>query len=272
MSLFAVDPQKCKHDGICVAVCPQKLIAINDQLPAPIERAEKQCINCGHCVAACPHGALTLNTMTPGECIEVNRKLLPSAEQVKHFLTARRSNRVYKNQPVERAILADIIDTARYAPTGVNLQPVNWLVIEDTSEVNRLAGLVIDWMRFVVKEEPEKARSLGMKRLVDNWDSGVDRICRGAPHVIVAHAAEAIISAQQSCTIALTYLELAALANGLGACWAGYFYAAANFYPPMKNALALPEGHQCFGAMLVGYPQYQYYRIPSRKKAAIIWR
>ncbi|OPX87079.1 nitroreductase family protein [Pelotomaculum sp. PtaB.Bin117] len=272
MSLFAVDHQKCKHDGICAAVCPQKLIAINDQLPAPIERAEKQCINCGHCMAACPYGALTLKTMVPEKCIEVNRKLLPTAEQVKHLLTSRRSIRAYKNRSVERAVLADIIDTARYAPTGVNLQPVNWLVIEDNSEVKRLAGLVIDWMRFVIKEEPEKARSLGMQRLVDDWDSGVDRICRGAPHVIVAHAAEAIISAQQSCTIALTYLELAAFANGLGACWAGYFNAAANFYPPMKNALVLPEGHQCFGAMLVGYPQYQYYRIPLRKKAAITWR
>jgi nitroreductase len=36
-----------------------------------------------------------------------------------------------------------------------------------------------------------------------------------------------------ACAIALTYLELATYSLGLGACWAGYFSAAAAFYPPM---------------------------------------
>jgi len=273
-NLFEIDPNKCKQDGICAAECPLKLITLNekDKLPTPVDRAEKQCINCGHCVTVCPHGAFTLKTMTPEECAPVNKELLPSADQAKHFLTARRSIRTFKKQPVDRATLSDIIDTARYAPTGMNMQPVKWLVIEDANEVNRLAGLVIDWMRHIIKEKPEMAKSMNMNRFVAAWDNGEDRICRGAPHVIVAHAPEVIANAQSSCTIALTYLELAAFSKGLGACWAGFFNRAANLYPPMTEALQLPEGHQCFGAMMVGYPQYQYHRIPLRKKAAIIWR
>ncbi|OPY58543.1 MAG: Ferredoxin-1 [Pelotomaculum sp. PtaU1.Bin035] len=273
-NLFEIDPNKCKHDGICVAACPSKLITLNeeDKLPIPIDRAEKQCFNCGHCVAVCPYGAFTLNTMDPEECAPVNKKLLPTADQAKLFLTARRSIRTYKTQPVDRATLSEIIDTARYAPTGHNLQPVNWLVIEDAGEISRLAGLVIDWMRYMIKEQPDIAKSMHLKRFVADWDNGDDKICRGAPHVIVAHAPKAIASAQSACTIALTYLELAAFSKGLGACWAGYFGAAASHYPPMAEALNLPDGHQCFGAMMVGYPQYRYHRIPLRKKAAITWR
>jgi len=273
-NLFEIDLEKCKRDGICAAVCPLKLITVSeeDKLPLPIDKAEKQCIRCGQCVAACPYGAFSLNVMKPEECAPFDAKLLPSPEQAKSFLTSRRSIRVYKKQPVDRETLADIIDTARYAPTAVNIQPVKWLVIENADEVNRLAGLVVDWMRNVIKEDPELAKGLGMKRFVADWEAGEDRICRGAPHLIIAHANGAIAAAQSSCTIALTYLELAAFSKGLGACWAGFFHRAATLYPPITQALNLPEGHQVFGAMLVGYPRYRYYCIPQRKKAAVTWR
>ncbi len=50
MSLFTIDQEKCKHDGICAAECPMRLIELKDKasLPAPIEAAEELCINCGH--------------------------------------------------------------------------------------------------------------------------------------------------------------------------------------------------------------------------------
>ncbi|KAF1085795.1 Ferredoxin-1 [Sporotomaculum syntrophicum] len=296
-NLLKIDPQKCNHDGICTEVCPLQLITLNikDNLPIPVEQAEKQCIRCGHCVVICPTGALALETIKPGElcvdqdgslyygpvstqtmkpedCGQFDASLLPSPEQVRHFLSTRRSIRVYKTDPVDRVALSSIIDIACYAPTARNSQPVNWLVIENSREVNFLSGLTIEWMRQVITNEPEMAQSMNLKRLVNDWDKGIDRICHGAPHVIIAHAQSNLPSAQTSCTIALTYLELAAFSAGIGACWAGYFNAAANFYPPMHEALCLPEGHQCFGAMLIGYPRYPYHRIPVRKKANVAWR
>ena len=53
----------------------------------------------------------------------------------------------------------------------------------------------------------------------------IDGICRDAPHVIIAHGPEINPTSQASCTIALTYLELAAallpvaqeIAHGLSA-------------------------------------------------------
>jgi len=78
--------------------------------------------------------------------------------------------------------------------------------------------------------------------------------------------------AKDSCTIALTYLELFATSMGLGCCWAGYFNAATVSFPPMKEALSLPDGHQCFGSMMAGYPEFGYHRLPLRKPPEIIWR
>ncbi|MBW1867368.1 MAG: nitroreductase family protein, partial [Deltaproteobacteria bacterium] len=97
-------------------------------------------------------------------------------------------------------------------------------------------------------------------------------ILRNAPVVIIAHAAKDDFSAPTSSIIALTYLELAATSMGLGCCWAGYFHAAATTFPPMMDALPLPEGHQCMGSMMVGYPKFRYYRLPLRKPPEITWR
>ncbi|NQU15281.1 MAG: nitroreductase family protein [Desulfobacteraceae bacterium] len=92
--------------------------------------------------------------------------------------------------------------------------------------------------------------------------------------MIVAHGPNdlPIPASGSGCTIALTTLELAAPSFGLGACWGGYFNATANNYPPLRQALDLPENHDPYGAMMIGYPTYGYHRIPLRKDPDIKWR
>jgi len=274
MSLFTIDQKECRRDGLCVAECPAKIIEIigKEGFPTPIAGAEEICIHCGHCVSICPHGALSLKTMSPKDCLPVQKELLLGPEHCEHFLRSRRSIRNYKEKRAPRDLLQKLIETARYAPTGHNSQSVHWLVIEDPAEVRRLGGLVADWMRSLLAERAEFALSMHMDRVVDAWDKGIDRILRGAPHLVVAHGLSTLPASQSSCFIALTYLELAAPSLGLATCWAGYFTAAANFYPPMQEALALPQGHLLYGAAMVGYPKYSYQRMPPRNKPEISWR
>jgi nitroreductase len=114
--------------------------------------------------------------------------------------------------------------------------------------------------------------ALHLDAVVAAWDKGHDRFCRRAPHLIVAHAAKTDPTAPAAATIALTYLDLAAVSRGLGACWAGYFNVAANLWPPLKEALGLPEGHVSLGAMMVGRPKYRYRRLPLRNEPQVVWR
>ena len=72
--------------------------------------------------------------------------------------------------------------------------------------------------------------------------------------------------------IAQTYLELAGSAFGLGACWMGLVDMTANTWPPLKQLLALPEGHVVFGTMAIGHPDIRYAHIPPRKALRAAWR
>ena len=100
-------------------------------------------INCGHCVAICPSGAMSHVTMRPEECPPVRSDWSFGPEQVEHFLRSRRSIRAYKKKPVGKEILNRLINIARFAPSGHNLQPVQWLVIYDSDHVQRLGQVVL---------------------------------------------------------------------------------------------------------------------------------
>jgi len=42
---------------------------------------------------------------------------------------------------------------------------------------------------------------------------------------------------------------------------------AAAQRPPRQQALTLPDGLACFGAMMIGYPACDFHRPPLRKEA-----
>ena len=274
MPLFSIDEKKCKRDGICAAECPAQIIIQKDKnsFPELLEHGEEFCINCGHCVAVCPHDALTLATMPLSACLPIEKDGLPDPGAAKQFLLTRRSIRQYKKMPVPRKLLAELIDVARYAPTGSNKQQVHWIVFQNPDEVHHLAALVIDFMKMMLPLTTDEAAIKRFRRIVHAWDNGRDRIMRGAPHLIVTHSPTDLSFPASDCAIALSYLELYAYARGLGTCWAGYFTAAAGLHEPLIKALNLPAGHQCFGAVMLGYPQYRYQRIPGRNEPLITWR
>lgn len=273
MASLLVDEEKCNKCGMCVAECPFFIIQMLEKgsVPAWVGEVEAVCINCGHCIAVCPTGALELSSMPLEKCVPIIREFKATPEQLEQFLKSRRSIRAYKEKPVEHEKLAKLIDIARYAPSGHNDQPVQWLIIEQRDTVKELARMTVDWVgKQLIQRDPAF-----FKRLLANWDSGIDVITRGAPHLVIAHAEKDSVPTggnMADCYIALTYLELAAHSMGLGACWAGFLQLAAVLDPAVTQTLRLPEGHVSFGAMMIGYPKYRFSRIPVRNDAKVIWR
>ena len=63
--LHVIDNDRCKGCGLCVIVCPKKVLEISDQVntkgyfPAYQARPE-DCIHCAMCCTMCPDVAITI--------------------------------------------------------------------------------------------------------------------------------------------------------------------------------------------------------------------
>ena len=271
MNLFTIDEKLCARDGICVAECPAFVIEMKtkESFPTVTDGGETRCINCGHCVAVCPHRAFSLTRMSVDQCTPIDDKLTLSGDQIEQFLRARRSIRTYKTQDVDTKTLTRLMDITRYAPTGSNSQQVQWLIVPTREKVVQLTALAVDWMRNAIEEKHPIAEAYQMAGIVHAWDNGIDIISRGAPVLVITHGPDTYPVMTIDSTIAISYLDLAAPSFGLGCCWAGFFMAAAGFWPPLAEAMNLPEGHKPFGAMMVGHPKFRYHRLPMRDEAKV---
>jgi nitroreductase len=108
--------------------------------------------------------------------------------------------------------------------------------------------------------------------MVAAWDMGYDGILRNAPNLIVASAPKEASNGLVDCAIALAYLEMAALARGLGTCWAGLLQAAMLNTPALVKKIGLPGEHTAHYPMMIGYPKVKYYRLPERNQPPIHWK
>jgi nitroreductase/NAD-dependent dihydropyrimidine dehydrogenase PreA subunit len=271
--MLTIDVNLCKRDGLCVDECPVSIITMKDRdsVPEAVEGAEDSCLRCGHCVAVCPHGALSHDAVPLASCPEIDRDLAIDSTQAVQFLRSRRSVRVFKDQPVARDTIEQLIRIASYGPTGSNLQLVEWLVFNDRDRLHELAALTVDWMREALRKNATAAPPY-MARLIDAWDAGHDVILRNAPAVVVGMVHSDARNGLVDTTIALTYLDLAAPTFGLGTCWAGLLQGAMVNWPAVKQAMGIGEDYPFHYPMMIGFNRSRYYRLPERKSPRITWR
>jgi len=255
--------------------CPTGIIQLNkegDGFPVVVAETEAFCLKCGHCVAICPHGALDNSKVPQSTCPEISRGLTVDTDQAIQFLRSRRSIRHYKNCSMERDTIESLIKVARYAPTAGNSQLVQWNVFTDPAELKTIAEQTVDCLQDIVAKQPEETYPAYFPLILDGWDKGFDAILRGAPSLIVASAPQENPSGLVDVSIALSYLELLAMPMGLGTCWAGLVRRALATWKPLQETIGLPDGHVHYYLMTLGYPKFEYHRLPERKEPVIKWR
>lgn len=267
MNLVNIDHHKCQRDGYCVKACPSELLFLDeDGFPVYDRSPGKRCIFCGHCVAVCPHDAIAHRKVPQAKSEVIDPTLGVAPEALANLMKTRRSIRSFKSKIVPEELIRKAIDLTRWAPTAVNRQQVQWLIIRDPAAIKKIRGLIIDFLR--------EANGPGAPyaTFIESCEKGRDPILRGAPHLAIAHSRVDWPWGPIDSTIALTHFDLAANAYGLGTCWAGLLMMAYENCPALAKALALPDGQKICGAMMFGYPAFSYRRIPVRAEAKIEMR
>lgn len=273
MGLLKIDESKCKKDSICAQECMAAIIKLSKKgYPEIAPGREGMCMLCGHCVAVCPQGALSHESIPRDDCPPLKKELLIDAAQAAQFLRSRRSIRFYQDRPVEREKIQKLIEVARYAPTGSNSQLVEWLVLSEKDLLHKIAGLTVDWLRGVLRDDPRLAAvSPYLPLMVAAWDLGFDPVLRNAPVLVIATAPKEAITGQVDMTLALSYLDLLAPTMGLGTCWAGVLQMALQVQPSLREILGMPKEYPHQYPMMLGYTKMKYFRLPERRPPKVTY-
>ncbi len=152
-------------------------------------------------------------------------------------LKTRRSVRVFADRPVDRRILEDLVDCARLAPSARNVQPWEFVVVDDRQKLRELAALT-DHGRFIAQAP-----------------ACIVVLCQTTKYYLEDGSA------------ATENLLLAAHAYGLGACW-----VAGDKKPYAGSVLALlgaPHGYKLVSMVALGYPAEEP-RVEKRPLAEVL--
>lgn len=141
----------------------------------------------------------------------------------------RRSIREYKEDPIPEDALLRILEAARLAPSGKNLQPWKFIVVKDKGLRQRLAQASAE--QFFIAKAPVIVVACGfpddcyerMGRYMRSWSVDV--------------------------AIALEHLILQAQEEGFGTCWIGSFEEK-----DVKSILNIPEEVKVLALTPLGYP------------------
>ncbi|NIO49106.1 MAG: nitroreductase [Candidatus Aminicenantes bacterium] len=150
--------------------------------------------------------------------------------KVLEVIQKRRSIRKYKDDPIPEEGLLRVLEAARLAPSGKNLQPWKFIVVKDKVLKEKLARASAG--QFFIAKAP------------------IIIVGCGFPDSCYARMGRYMKSWSVDVTIALEHLILQAQEEGLGTCWIGSFEEE-----EVKAILHVPEEVKVLALTPLGYPK-----------------
>lgn len=288
MAVIRIDEASCTLCGACVALCTGRVFGREGGQVRVVDA--DACWLCGHCVAACPTDAILHEAFPIEECPAPGHALLPSPDQLVAVLRERRSMRAFKDRPVPREVIRELLDQARWAPSANNAQPVDWLVFDDPQRIADLSARAVrvlaDTARLLrsplvrplltllygadrVRQGLESVPRF--ERLAERHARGEDPIFFGAPAVLVAHVPTGEYFGRDDAVYAAYNVMLVGSRMGLGTCQIGYFTLALDRSRDLRRALGLPSDRKPEVTLVLGYPRFRFRRLLPRRRPEIVW-
>lgn len=185
------------------------------------------------------------------------------------IIKTRRSIRNYKEDPVSDEDIKFLIDCARYAPSGMNMQPWSFLVIQNKDMIQKLS------------ESGKKAMIPLVGQIVNNPNKAPGFISflktkgtslfHNATLLVIILGNKKSVTADWDCAMAAQNMMLAAHSRGIGSCWIGLVMPALMDEKILKE-LGAPQGYKAVAPLIFGYPQGKTATtIPERREPEIKW-
>ncbi len=289
-----IDADLCTGCGLCITVCPADTIELKD---GKAWVTGTHSIACGHCAAICPVKAIRVGEIDPESLhfasFAMNESWLAPGEfavaDLVRLMASRRSCRNYRDKPVSKEILVDLVKIGATAPSGTNSQRWTFTILSQRAEVQALGNQIAlyfeklnGWaanplLRFLTRLIGKPALSHyyhrhypSVQKSLREWRAdGRDRLFHGATAAIFIGSRSGASCPREDALLASQNILLAAHAMGLGTCLIGFAVEALARDPKCKKILHLPEEEPVYAVIGLGYPQEPYQRLSGRKKPVV---
>ncbi|MGD0817979.1 MAG: nitroreductase family protein [Methanomassiliicoccales archaeon] len=177
---------------------------------------------------------------------------------------ARRSVRSYSNKKVPDEAIKDILTAGIYAPSGMNVQALRFVVLENKERIDLYSGVakelfIAGMIKNRSKDEPVPENIQGMIRTLSNPDF---HLFYHAPVVVFVFAHPSARTPIEDASTAVENMFLYARSLGIGSCWIGFASALAHS-PEFLKECQVPSDHKLVAQFILGYPMGEF---PERKR------
>ena len=173
-------------------------------------------------------------------------------------IKSRRSIRKYLDKPIPKEIIGKLIETAKWAPTGMNEQPWGFIVVQDKALIKELSNRSIPYINKMIEENPKFAR---YKKRMTMKDFS---IFYHAPCVIIILGRIDAFAYQNDCSMAAQNLMLAAASMNIGSCWVGMMNVL-NKDEWFREKFKIPDNYTAVAPIALGYFENKDIPVIERK-------
>ncbi|HUW67118.1 MAG TPA: nitroreductase family protein [Candidatus Nanoarchaeia archaeon] len=183
------------------------------------------------------------------------------------IIKTRRCVREYTDEPISEEDIEFLIDCARYAPTGFNMQPWSFIVITNKDIMRKISER--GKRDLVSLIEPMKNSSQKVNDfLVFLKTEGTDMFYN-APALVIILGNNNALTTDYDCSMAAQTMMLAAHSKGIGSCWIGGVQPTL-IDEDLLRELGAPEGFKVVAPLIFGHPKGET-PMPEKNKPEVIW-
>ena len=270
--------ERCNSCGICVKVCKDFSLVMQENKPVVSDHALFGCMGCGQCMAVCPTNAISISgrEISPDDLIDLSEiKTKSSYADLHHLMIGRRSIRDFRDKEIDDELIEKIIEAAATAPMGIPPSDVQLMVIKGKEKVREFSFDVIDyfskvkWLfsdpwiwfwRLWGKEAYQLMNSFVkplMRFFPETKAKGENFLLYDAPLALYFSASS--YSDPADPYIPATYAMLAAESLGLGSCMIGSVHPMIQHGAKrLKQKWNLPQKTPSGIIVVFGYPKYKF--------------
>jgi NAD-dependent dihydropyrimidine dehydrogenase PreA subunit/nitroreductase len=273
--MVIIDKEKCTGCGSCVRICHESCMTLVD---GAVNIDYAFCSTCSQCVAICPAQALSWDGVPPAA---FDQARLPSPEQLDELFKQRRSIRAYKEDKIDRALLAEIVTYGIYAPT--HNYGFRAIVVDDEEIMQALDRILLRFvsMLYNVVYRPKivgvAARLIGMsEEYLLNKPKIENAVHRGFafhhPAAIVFIVGDRRIPLSvDSAQYTLANMTFYAQVKGIASCLWGNGPIFMDRHGGARRRLGLQRHERIFGALFLGHPALKFRNKVEGRTLPIHW-